>query len=158
MLVVARAAAHAAPRRRAGDVGGGRRQTVRHHRGGRRGRPAVADREGVGDVRPGRQMSLAEAALVRARSADELSSLRIVPTPCPSAIVALLGLLRLTKNASSGLEGAVALDGDTDGRGGGAGRDGQRAGLRDVIAGGGGRAVGSRVVESDRRVDGVVTM
>jgi hypothetical protein len=45
---------------------------------------------------------LAEAALVRARLADGLSSLRIVPIPCPSAIVALLGLMRLTKNVSSG--------------------------------------------------------
>ena len=30
------------------------------------------------------------------------SSLRIVPWPCPSAIVALVGPLRLTKNVSSG--------------------------------------------------------
>ena len=46
------------------------------------------------------------------------SSLRIVPVPCASAIVALVGLLRLTKKVSFGLDGRVAVDRDGDGAAG----------------------------------------
>ena len=55
------------------------------------------------------------------------SSSRMVPTPWPSAMIALVGLLRLTKKVSFGFAEAVAVHQDGDGLAGLAGGEGHRA-------------------------------
>ena len=78
----------------------------------------------------------------------------MVPTPWPSAMVALVGLLRLTKKVSFGFGEAVAVDQHGDRPAGLAGGNRQRAGGGLVVAAGRGGAVGGGVGDGHRLAGG----
>ena len=93
--------------------------------------------------------SVTDTSPIDSEPTGAVSSLVIVPWPCPSAIVAPGGAREVHEERLGRLDGGVAVDGHVHELLRRPGGEGQRARLGRVVAAGAGRAVGGRVGDRD---------